>query len=271
MFVRGSLPRAWRGWRAWTLLALALPLLYWQANAPAADFAAAAGDPSTSASYYRPLLDELGRLGIGYGARPARIEVVPTADHWEATFLAPSVMLARGWERQLDKRDNALFYRHSVALDAVRLRAWLSSQAVSYIALPDAALDYSARAEARLLRTAPPAYLREVWRAAHWRLFTVLDAAPLAQAPAVLTRLSSNSFTLTAPAAGSYVVRVRYTPYWTLTPGGLPATGACVREAPGGWTLVQAGGAAHLHVVADFSFARVFEHGPSCTETAAGG
>ena len=57
---------------------------------------------SRHASYYTPLIGELHSLGIGYGARPARIEVVATVDHWEARWIAPHVMIARGWERQLD-------------------------------------------------------------------------------------------------------------------------------------------------------------------------
>src|SRR5262249_57387451 len=57
--------------RARRLLALALApaLLYWQANAPVADFASAASDPAVHAPYYAPLLGELQRLRIGYGAR----------------------------------------------------------------------------------------------------------------------------------------------------------------------------------------------------------
>ena len=50
-----------------------------------------------------------------------------------------------------------------------------------------------------------PAYLREIWRRAHWRLFEVLGATPLAQAPAVMRALGDDSFTLRVPHAGSYV------------------------------------------------------------------
>ena len=79
-------------------------LLYWQANAAVADFAAAASDPAVNASYYAPLLGELRALNVGYSRLSwARIEVVPTRDHWEARFLAPTSMIARGWERQLDR------------------------------------------------------------------------------------------------------------------------------------------------------------------------
>ena len=42
------------------------------------------------ASFYTPLLGELRRLDVGYGARPARIEIVPTAAHWEARWVAPT-------------------------------------------------------------------------------------------------------------------------------------------------------------------------------------
>jgi hypothetical protein len=63
---------------------------------------------------------------------------------------------------------------------------------------------------------------------------------------------------------------LHYTPYWSLEEVGVPSGGACVSEAPGGWTLVQAAGPGRLHVVADFSLTRVFERGPTCAETPAG-
>jgi hypothetical protein len=256
------------------MLAAAPFLLYWQANAPVSDFAAAASDPAVHASYYAPLLDELRTLGIGYSARPARIEVVPINDHWEARWVAPHVMIARGWERQLDQYRDALFYDESTPLTPARYRAWLSEEAVSYVALPDATLDYSATSEARLLRGTdangggagvgvgggqPPAYLREVWRSAHWRLFAVRGTRPLAEPPATLTQLGSDSFTLATPRPGRYVTRVRFTPYWALSRGH-----GCVREAPGGWTELEARRAGGLHVVIDFSLERVFDHGARC-------
>ncbi|MCW3019606.1 MAG: hypothetical protein JWN10_1914, partial [Solirubrobacterales bacterium] len=241
------------------LLVLAPFLLYWQANAPVADFASTVSNPSVEASYYAPLIGELRTLGVGYGARPARIEVVASADHWEARFLAPHVMIARGWERQLDSYRNGLFYEASTALTPARYRAWLSQNAISYVALPDAPLDYSARAEARLLTAAHPAYLREVWRSARWRLFAVLGASPLAQAPAVLTSASTDSLTVLAPRPGSYTLRVHFTPYWELAAGS-----GCVSRAPGDWTELQVRRAGTLRVTIGFSLARVFDHGPRC-------
>jgi hypothetical protein len=255
--------RRWPGlaagaWRTWALVALAPALLYWQVRAPIADFVSAAGDPAAKRSYYAPLLAELQRVGIGYGARPARIEVVPSRDHAEARWVAARVSIARGWERQLDTSRDALFYTGAKRLSAAPYAAWLRANAVSYVALGDAPVDYSARAEARLVRERPP-YLSEIWRSSHWRLFAVASPQPLAQPPATLTRLGADSFAVLAPRAGSYVVRVRFTPYWALASGR-----GCVRRARGGWTTVQTRTAGAVDVAIEFSLSRVFEHGPRC-------
>jgi hypothetical protein len=241
------------------LMVLVPVLFYWQANAPVTDFVSTLSNRSVSASYYAPLLGELRALGIGYGARPARIEVVATADHWEARWVAPHIMLARGWERQLDIYRNDLFYDESTPLTAARYRTWLSQNAISYVALADAPLDYSALAEARLVRGGV-SYLHEVWHSAHWRVFAVLDPSPLASRPGVLDSVSSDALTLYAPRAGIYTVRVHFTPYWALASGS-----GCVTSAPGGWTEVRARGAGSFHVVISFSLARVFSHAPRCS------
>jgi hypothetical protein len=255
----GSLRRSRRGL---ALLVLAPFLLYWQANAPVADFAAASSDPAVHASYYTPLLRELKRLDIGYTARPARIEVVPTVDHWEARWLAPHVAIARGWERQLDRYRNMLFYEEggsTKALAPAVYERWLARNAISYIALPDAPLDYSAKGEARLLRAGGLSYLHEVWRSSHWRLFALRDPTPLVQPPARLTGLSSESMTVIAPRPGNYILRVHFTSYWALASGA-----GCVEEAPGEWTEIHARQAGRFHVVIRFSLARLFSEGPRC-------
>jgi hypothetical protein len=244
--------------RARALLVLAVALLYWQVREPIGDFVSAASNPGAKASYYTPLLAQLRRMDVGYGGRPARIEVVPTRNHAEARWVADRVAIARGWERQLETDRDALFYAGSKQPSAARYRAWLNEQAISYVALPDAQLDYSGRGEARVVRDAP-GYLHEVWRSAHWRLFAVAAPTPLAQSPSALTRLDSDSFTLRAPAPGTFEVRVRFTPYWALA----DAHG-CVRRAPGGWTDVQTRAGGSVRVVIDFSLSRVFGHGPRC-------
>jgi len=248
------------------LLAAAPLLLYWQSFTAVSDFATGISDPAVHASYYAPLLGELRTLDVGYSGRPARIEVVPVADHWEARWVAPHVMIARGWERQLDRYRNGLFYGAPSLLTASSYRAWLSEQAISYVALPDAPLDYSAVSEARLLRGETsgvggraPAYLNEIWHSAHWRLFAVRDPRPLAQGPAVLTSVGSDSFTLDAPSAGAWTVRLHYTPYWALADGD-----GCVGRARGDWTEIQARQPGSFHVVIRFSLDRIFSRGPRC-------
>jgi hypothetical protein len=241
------------------LIVLAPFLLYWQVNAPIADFESTVGNKSVNASFYTPLIGELHSLHVGYGARPARIEVVATADHWEARWMAPHVMIARGWERQLDVYRNGIFYEESKPLTAARYRAWLEDNAISYVALPDAPLDYSAQAEARLVRSGQATYLHEIWHSKNWRLFAVSDAAPLAGAPAVLESVSTDSLRLYAPRPGTYTVRVRFTPYWALASGS-----GCVARAPEGWTEVRARRAGSFHVIVSFSLARVFSEAPRC-------
>ena len=243
------------------VLAVLLPALaYWQVNAAVADFASGSGDRAEHASYYEPLLAELRALGVGFGARPARIEVVATRNHAEARFVGLHVMLARGWERQLDRARNPLFYEGSRPLTAARYSAWLHANAVSLVALPDAALDYSARSEAELVRSdSAGAGLAPIWSGAHWRLYAVRAPTPLAQPPAVMQDVGTDSFALSAPRAGSYDVRIRYTPYWSLASGH-----GCVAEAPGGFTRATTTAAGRLLIIIDFSLGRIFDHGPRC-------
>jgi hypothetical protein len=238
------------------LLALAPVLVYWQLETPINDVSELVGDPSVNASYYAPLLGELQHRTHG---APLRVEVPQTGAHWESVHLPEhgSILLARGWERQLDTRYAALFY--APTLTPAAYRAWLYENAISYVALPDVRLDFSGTAEGRLIARGLP-YLREVWRSPHWRLFAVAGAPGLAAAPARLTAVGADSFTLAAPRAGSYAVRVRYTPYWALQQGH-----GCVRSAPGGWTTVQAHMAGTIRVGIDFSLTRIFDHGPRCT------
>ncbi len=155
------------------LLVLAPVLLYWQLETPINDVSALVGDPSTSAAYYAPLRAELHRLD-GYPTHPRTIVEVPlTGAHWEAAYLAghEGIALARGWERQLDTRYGALFYRPG--LTAAAYRAWLAENSVVYVALPDVRLDEAGQAEGALISRGLP-YLREVWRSPHWRLYRVV-------------------------------------------------------------------------------------------------
>ncbi len=84
--------------------ALALcAIAVWVAWGPVRETLAVAGSEATSASYYAPVERFLARVQAPPAA-PVRVEVPLTRSHWEAALLAPTVSLARGWEKQLETR-----------------------------------------------------------------------------------------------------------------------------------------------------------------------
>ncbi len=236
-----------------TLLALsALPLLYLGWQAPVRDVANASADPSTTAAYYKPLL----RFLSGANGPPFRIEIPFTASHWEAFRVAPRFALVRGWERQLDIADNAIFYRGR--LTAAGYERWLHDNAVRFVAVADASLDYSARAEVALIDRGVP-YLREVMRSTHWRVYAVAGATPVVGAPATLQAMGPDWLALRTPRPARILVRVRYSPYWALTRGS-----GCV--APdGAYTRVTLRRAGKARLGIDFSPWRIGARSPRCT------
>ncbi|MHB8532024.1 MAG: hypothetical protein ACYDC2_04820 [Solirubrobacteraceae bacterium] len=237
--------------RALALFALA-GIGTWVVWGPVRETEAVAGSAATSASYYVPL----ERFLSGLGGPPVRIEVPLTRSHWEAALLAPTVSLARGWEKQLDERYDGPLLRPGLSPGAYL--QWLRHEAVAYVALPDARLDPSSASEGTLLRRGQP-YLREVFRSAHWRVFAVRGAAPLASAPAVVTRLGHDAFSLRFAAAGTTLVRIHYTRWFALTAGA-----GCVSSGGEGFTSVRSRAAGTVTVRASFSLARAFDGGPAC-------
>jgi hypothetical protein len=236
------------------LLAAALCIsAVWVAWGPVRETLAVAGSESTSAAYYVPL----ERFLAGRAHGPVRIEVPLTRSHWEAALLAPSVSLARGWEKQLEERFDRVLLGHG--LTAAAYARWLRGQAVAYVALPDTTLDPSSAQEGRLIAGGLP-YLREIFASRHWRVYEVLGAVALASGPGRLTSLGHDSFTLRALAAGRFTVRVRFTRYWTLTRGS-----GCVSRAPGGWTSLTASAPGTIEVAARFSLARAFAAAGACS------
>ena len=215
--------------------ALAVAAAYWPLYPAIRDVVRASGDPSLTAGYYAPLLDFLR-------AQPGsfRVELPYTENHWEARRVPggrDGIPLARGWERQLDRRFGALFYDGS--LDAGTYRAWLDEHAVAYVAVPDVPLDDAGRDEAKLVARGLP-YLREAWRNEHWRVYAIARPAALAEpaAPGAGARasaaLSDSGVTVRATRPGPVLVRVRFTRWWRVTAGR-----GCVSEAPGGMTRLS--------------------------------
>src|SRR4051812_15498892 len=205
------------------LAIVGVALLYLQWLPAVRAVAEAHGDPSTRLAFQAEARDFL----IGVAKPGERVEVPMTVNHWEAADLAKVVPLARGWERQLDQKANPIFY-DGEPLTASSYHDWLRENAVRWVALPNAPLDYSAREEAAVLDRGAR-FLKLVYASARWRIWQVRGVDPPASNGAQVLAVGPNWFMVDAPRPT--VVRYRYTPYWS-------TTDACLSRAPGGWTRV---------------------------------
>ena len=239
------------------LLALVfLPLLYLGWSPAVRDGIAGDGDNTTSTAFYEPLLRFLDRQAAVPGTSPFRIEIPFSLFHWEAYEVATRFSIARGWERQLDIRYNHIFY--GGRLTAATYERWLHDNAVRYVAISRADPDYSARAEAALIDHGLP-YLHPVFRSHSWRVYRVAGATPIVQAPAMLQRLTAGSLTVRAPRAGTFELRMRFTPYWRL------AAGAGCVAPDGNWTKLTVRRAEEVKLSTSFSLSRIGATSPRCS------
>jgi hypothetical protein len=239
---------------AFSVVVLSLAMaggLYWQVTASVSQIARSVGDPSTSPEYFQPP----ARWLRAHGGTGLRVEVPPTANHWESAYLATQFELARGWLRQLDTTRDDIFYDGESQLTDAAYRHWLHRNAISYVALPDAPLDYSSIAERRLILSAPP-YLDLRWTSAHWRIYSVRNPQPLVEpmgaAAAHTLWVGRQSFGLDVTRPGDFLVRVNFTPYWSISRG----AGCLLRH--GEWTIAHASHPGILRVSADFSLGRAW-------------
>jgi len=214
-----------RSGRVKLLAALIVPLVAFQLQPVVGAVTAAAGDLSRKPQYYAGMLRYLEQ----HQQPPSRVEIPFTLNHWEATYVAEKVPLARGWERQIDLALNAELYH---PLTAAEYLTWLRANAIRYVALSDAPLDAGGKAEGALLRHPPP-YLKQVYADPHWRIWQVIGATPLAEGVGTISALAANGFTVESPRTGVTLVRLRWSPYWHVDSG----TGCFVRT-PDGWTDV---------------------------------
>ena len=217
------------------IAALAPLLLFWQWS-PAFDAILRAGnDPSIERAYYVPLLQHLGSVD----AENRRTEIVPTARHWEAAFVAGSFPIARGWERQLDVRFNGLFYDDDLSAEAYH--RWLLDEGVDRIALADAPLDSAGEQEAALLEQGLP-FLRPVWSDRHWRVWEVVDATGVVDGPATVVDTTADTMTLDVWRPGDITLRVRGSAFWRTEPA------VCVEPTEDGWLVLRDAPAGPLEV-----------------------
>jgi hypothetical protein len=183
------------------------------------------------ASYWAPAIGFLrSHLKPGY-----RVEVVPTAEHWEADWIPKAgIPLARGWYQQIDEVDNALFY--SSSLNAQTYVAWLRQNAVRWVLLAKSApLDWhGGPREAQIVRS-PAAGLKRVFQSANWLVYELPNATPLLTGPfpAVVTRFGHTVTSGNVGGAGRYLLREHYNPYWRLNGAG------CVAPGPNQMTILD--------------------------------
>jgi len=176
-----------------------------------------------AASFWRPAIRFLRtHEQPGY-----RVEVVPTAEHWEAYWIPKSgIPLARGWYRQLDTADNPTLYKTHLGVAAYR--SWLRANAVHFILLSRTApLDWDGGPqEARVVRSQRSG-LKEVFRTRNWTIYELPHATPLLTGPAspVITSFGHTTIHGQVFAAGRYLLRNHYSPYLRLTGGGCVAPG----------------------------------------------
>jgi hypothetical protein len=242
------------------LLVLAIAgSLYWQLTASVTQIARSVGDPSTASAYFHPVTSWLRE----HEADGKRIEVPPTANHWEAAYMAPKFELARGWLRQLDTTRDDIFYDDR-ALTAATYGQWLRANAISYVALPDAPLDYSSQAERRLI-LADPSYLKLRSASEHWRIYEVRDpkplVAPIGTAAAEVKWFGRQGFALDVEQPGEFLVRVSFTPYWSIARGA-----GCILHR-GDWTVARASRPGIFRVAADFSVGRAWNAATGANKT----
>ncbi len=183
------------------------------------------------ASFWQPAIGFLQRH-----AQPGyRVEVVPTAEHWEAYWIPKAGFpLARGGYHQLDVVDNPMLFKKHLTPSAYQ--GWLRLTSVRYVLLTRTApLDWAGGPkEARLLRSGNSG-LKVVDRTKNWSIYEFPDATPLLTGPAhpVVTSFGHTVIRGHVFAAGSYLLRARYTPYWRLKGAG------CVARGPDKMTLLE--------------------------------
>ncbi|HEX3732170.1 MAG TPA: hypothetical protein VHU91_04510 [Mycobacteriales bacterium] len=220
--------------RRWLAAVIAV-MFWWQPPLIAGDLNSAGSDDAKRL-FYQPLIKELGhREPIG------RIEVVPLANHWESTYVADKVPIARGWLRQVDVDRNGLFYNGT--LDPGSYLEWLYRNAVEYVAVPRGVhLDGAGREETSLI-SADLTYLEPAWNNSDWTLYHVIGGRTLVDYPAKLVSSNATGVRFTVSGPTTILVRVVWS-RWLALEGGK----GCIEPGPDRWVRVhlKRRGAYHL-------------------------
>jgi hypothetical protein len=211
LLVAASLVLATSRHNSIVVLAVAVGFLSWQIDPTQGDLEARRGPPLSA------LTQEL------VGLHAQRVEVVAPRDHRESWTVAEHVPLARGWSRQIDLKENPLFY--TGALTPGAYHDWLLEHAVDTVAVPRAAvLDFGSTREGELLRDGAVAGLAAEWSDADWAVFRVTDARPIAALPATVVSSGRTRLVLRSEVPAEVRVDLRWSRWLSLEGPG------CVRR-----------------------------------------
>ena len=132
---------------------------------------------------------------------------------------------------------------------------------VRYVVLTDAPLDYSARGEARLIRSGRSG-LRALREFAHATIYSVPRPRGIitGAAGARVTQFASAAIAVSVPRAGNYRIAVRYSPYWH-------AKGACVDRRADGMLGLDVEHAGHVKIGFAVTAGRALSAGAAATHT----
>jgi hypothetical protein len=188
--------------------------LSWNLTPLASSYVHSSADETASQATWAPVARFLhAHLGPGF-----RVEAVDTVGHWPAVYLADAnIPLARGWFRQDDFPQNEVLYSK---LGPKRYLRWLHGLGVGYVVLARTQPDYSARAEASLVRSGR-AGLHPVFSTGELTVYRVPGAVPIVTGPDAprLVAMTQARIGVRVRQAGTYRIAVRYSPYWHASKG----------------------------------------------------
>ena len=209
----------------------------WNLSPLAASYASGKADVTAKKSAWPAAIAFLhAHLGPSY-----RVEAVDTSGHWPAVYLADArIPLARGWFRQDDFPQNEVLYSK---LGAKTYLAWLRGLGVRYVVLSSAPPDYSARAEAALVRSGR-AGLQPVFFTSELTVYAVPKPRSIVTGPDKprLVMLTQERIGVAVHRGGDYRIAVRWSPYWRASDG-------CLREGKDQMLRLQTRAARHVTIV----------------------
>ncbi|HEY2311953.1 MAG TPA: hypothetical protein VGH46_12670 [Gaiellaceae bacterium] len=235
---------ALRHWRPVKVSVAVVALaLTWNVSPLAASWVGGTQDISSHAEVWRaPVVYLHAHLRPGY-----RVEAVDTSGHWPAYYLANAkIPLARGWFRQDDFPFDELLYRHRLA--PIPYLRWLRRLGVAYVVVTRSPPDYSSRAEKRLVRSGR-AGLQRVFTTHEVSIYAVPHPQAIVTGPgrSSVVKFRESRLVIQVAKAGTYLVAVRWSPYWHASTG-------CLVRSPDGMVDLHARKPGLVRIAFDVDF-----------------